>query len=59
MALSRQLSSENASRGIRVNCVVPGIIKTTDYRKLREKSEPEFEKKLLRHIPLGPNRAGR
>jgi len=52
-ALSRQLSVEYAGGGIRVNCVVPGIIKTSFYRELRARSEPEFEKKLLRHIPQG------
>jgi NAD(P)-dependent dehydrogenase (short-subunit alcohol dehydrogenase family) len=53
ISLTIQASVEYAPSDIRFNAVVPGFIKTDTYRKIRQESEPEFEKKLLRHIPMG------
>jgi NAD(P)-dependent dehydrogenase (short-subunit alcohol dehydrogenase family) len=52
-SLTRSAAVEYASHNIRVNSVLMGIIKTEEYRRQRSTREPEFEKKILRHIPAG------
>ena len=52
-ALTRQLALEYAHSDIRVNSLSMGVFKTDEYRRERSIREPEFEKKLIRHIPLG------
>lgn len=51
-SLTRKIAVEYASSDIRVNGIAAGAIKTDRYRKLRERREPDFEKKILRKIPL-------
>lgn len=49
IGLSKSLALEVASRGITVNCVAPGMIKSPMVDKLPE----EAQKKMLEHIPVG------
>lgn len=49
IGLSKSLAKEIASRGITVNCVAPGMIKSPMVGKLPE----EAQKKMLEHIPVG------
>ena len=49
IGLSKNLALEVASRGITVNCVAPGMIKSPMVDKLPE----EAQKKMLEHIPVG------
>jgi len=49
VALTKSVAREYATRGVRANCVVPGIIKTDMTSDLK----PEYEKALLEQIPLG------
>lgn len=53
ISLTRGAAVEYANSEIRFNTIVSGIIKTDEYKKVRAKSEPEFERKLIRHIPMG------
>jgi 3-oxoacyl-[acyl-carrier protein] reductase len=48
LGLTRSLALEYGSRGIRVNCVVPGVIETAMTGDLK----PEFREELLSRIPL-------
>ncbi|MCE1246142.1 MAG: SDR family oxidoreductase [Firmicutes bacterium] len=52
-AMTQTLAIDYAPSDVRVNAISLGVFKTDSYRDLREKRESEFEKKLLRHIPLG------
>lgn len=49
---TRRIALEYAPTDIRVNAVALGVIKTDEYRKKRELKDPDYEKKLLRHIPI-------
>jgi 3-oxoacyl-[acyl-carrier protein] reductase len=51
--MSRAIALEVASRGITVNCIAPGFIKTNMTEKLLETNED----KLLENIPI--NRVGK
>lgn len=53
--LSMTVSSavEYAGSDIRINGIITGVIKTQRYKDDRAKREPEYEKKLIRHIPAG------
>jgi len=53
ISLGRSLVADYAASHIRINTILMGMIKTNKYRSLRLKKEPEYEKKLLRHIPQG------
>lgn len=57
LSLTKKYAVEYAPWDIRVNALSLGVFKTEQYRDLRSQKEPEFEKKLLRHIPL--NRLGK
>ena len=46
-ALTRALAVEVASKGIRVNCVAPGVIKTDMAGDLLEQYEKEIKKRML------------
>ncbi|MFP4496946.1 MAG: SDR family NAD(P)-dependent oxidoreductase [Vulcanimicrobiota bacterium] len=52
-SLTRALAVELAPLEIRVNNIIPGYIKTEQYKKFRLNKDPGYEKKLLRHIPMG------
>ncbi len=49
IALTKSTAKELASRGIRVNAVAPGFIKT----KMTDKLSEDIRKKMLEAIPLG------
>jgi len=49
VGLSRSLAVEYASRNIRVNCVVPGLIET----EMTESMKPAFREQYLSRIPMG------
>lgn len=51
LSLTYSLAAEFAPGDVRVNAVIPGVIKTEHYRKFRLQREPGYEKKILRHIP--------
>ncbi len=53
ISLTRSLAIEYAPFDVRVNAVIPGVIKTEHYKQYRTKKEPGYERKILRHIPLG------
>ena len=48
VGLSRSLAIEYATRGIRVNCIVPGLVET----EMTEKLKPAFREEFLSRIPL-------
>jgi NAD(P)-dependent dehydrogenase (short-subunit alcohol dehydrogenase family) len=52
LSLTKNLSAQYAPDDIRINSILAGFIKTEEYRKSRLNKEPEYEKKLIRHIPL-------
>ena len=49
VGLSRSLAVEYASRNIRVNCVVPGLVET----EMTESMKPAFREQYLSLIPMG------
>lgn len=51
VALARNMAMDYAERGIRVNCICPGFVRTPFIQGLI--SEPEREKKLTSMHPLG------
>jgi len=52
-ALTRVLAIELAPHGIRVNCVVPGVIMTEGVQAHIKRSSPDEHKTKLARIPLG------
>jgi NAD(P)-dependent dehydrogenase (short-subunit alcohol dehydrogenase family) len=53
LAMTETLAVDYAPSDVRVNAISLGVFKTDEYREIRTKQEAGFEKKLLRHIPLG------
>jgi 3-oxoacyl-[acyl-carrier protein] reductase len=49
VGLSRSLALEYASKSIRVNCVVPGLVETEMTKALK----PAFREEFIKRIPLG------
>jgi len=49
VGLSRSLAIEYATKQIRVNCVIPGLVETEMTGKLK----PAFREEFIRRIPLG------
>jgi NAD(P)-dependent dehydrogenase (short-subunit alcohol dehydrogenase family) len=51
-SLTRQLAVEYGSRGVRVNAIVPGTIKTSVNEAIR-RSDPEWAETRRQQVPLG------
>lgn len=49
VGLSRSLALEYASKSIRVNCVIPGLVET----EMTEQLKPAFREEFIKRIPLG------
>ena len=49
IGLSKSLAVEYATRNIRVNCVVPGLIETA----MTESLKPAFREQFVKQIPMG------
>lgn len=51
-SLTRQLATEYGDRGVRVNAIVPGTIRTDINREVRE-NDPEWTESRREQVPLG------